>query len=160
MKREWPHQGRARQRSVVGSKNCLIPDRDMEEVRNACLLLFNSFRNDLFQKEGFLTICTLGFSLVRNDKQAAAFGTGLFERSLPRSEIATRIVLTTKECASFACFPFHEFATILGAWNTDLLKPGFGITTGGEVRARNEFSKPPVADDQLTAILRAFAPDR
>src|SRR5215207_10814494 len=106
MKRGSPRQDQAMRRSAAESKNCLNQDRDMEEVRNACLLLFNSFRNDLFQKEGFLTICTLGFSLVRNDKQAAAFGTGLFERSLPRSEIATRIVLTTKECASFACFPF------------------------------------------------------
>src|SRR5215211_6703892 len=123
MKRGSPRQDQAMRRSAAESKNCLNQDRDMEEVQNACLLLFNSFRNDLFQEEGFLTICTLGFSLVCNDKQTAAFRTGLFERSLPRSEIAVWIILTTKEGPSFARFPFHQFTPILGTHNANLLKP-------------------------------------
>ena len=99
-------------RSQVEAGNCRSQGQDMDGVKNAFVLLFNSLRNDLFQEEGFLTICTLSFALVRNDQKTIALRAGLLERHLPRSEIAIRIIHTTIEGPALACLARHKLAAI------------------------------------------------
>src|SRR5688572_17539257 len=132
----------------------------MGGVKSAWFLLFHSFRNDRFQQEGFLAICTLCFTFICDDKQSIAFWTGLFERSLPGGEITIRIILTAKEGAALARFPFDQFAPILRASNTDLLKPWFGVAAGWEIRAGNKFAETTITDDKLASIFRAKTPNR
>src|SRR5690349_14306662 len=122
--------------------------------------LFDSFRNDLFQKEGFLAICTLNLTLIGNDKQTAAFRTGLLEWALPGREITVRVILTAKERASLARFSLNKLTAILRAGYADLLKPGLGITTCRKIGTGNEFAKPSIADDELATIFGALAADR
>ena len=102
------------QRSQVEAENCRSQGQDMDGVKNAFVLLFNSLRNDLFQQEGLLTICTLSFALVRDNQKTTALRAGLLKRHFPRSEIAVRIIHTAIEGAALACFARHKLPAIFG----------------------------------------------
>ena len=77
----------------------------------------------------------LGFAFIGNDQQVAAFGTGLFERSLPGGEITVRVIFAAEEGPPFARFPLDQLTAVLGTRNTNFFQPGFRITTGRKVRA-------------------------
>src|SRR5512138_3489136 len=175
---EQQREVQAPPQQAVEAKNCLSRDRGKEGVQNACwfllitnvslrtdrrkaiLLSFHSFRNDLFQRERFLAVRTLGFTLACDDQQPTALWTGLLQRALPGSEVTGWIILTAVEGAPFTRLARDQFAAILRAVHADLFQPGFGVTAGGEIRARDKLPKTPVADDQLAPIFRALASDR
>src|SRR5687768_13553362 len=121
--------------------------------------LLYSFRNDFFQQEGFLAIGTLRFPLIGNHKQTATFGTRLFERPLPGGEITIRIIFAAEKRPSLTGFSLHEFPPILRAQNAYFFQPGLCVATGWEVGTRNEFSKTPITNNKLAAILRALTTD-
>src|SRR6266545_8115958 len=98
-------------------------------------LLFCCLRDDLFKKKSFRAIGALGFTFVRDDEQATAFWTWLFDWFFPRSEIAVWIIDTTVKCAAFARLAFDNFATIFRTSDTNLFEPGFGVTTCRKIGA-------------------------
>src|SRR3990172_12163963 len=130
------------------------------KVQALCRFGCAFFALDVVQGKHILALKTLGRLLIGNHQRTAAIWARRGNRLLPGSKLAGRIIGTTVEDAPLARAPFHNFAAIQWAGDSDLLQPGFRVPAFGKALTTYEFAITTPADNQLTlATGRASATD-
>lgn len=119
----------------------------------------NFFRSNLIQVELLITLGALGGGLVGYNQQAPTIGTGGRQRFLPGGEFTLRVIRTSVEGATAAGFAFDDLTSVKRALDSDLLQPGLGVSTIGEIAAADEFAITTPTDDQIVTAFRASPPD-